>query len=364
MSLARIAANLGLSITTVSRALGNFPDVAAATRRRVEEEAERLGYRPNLAARRLQSGRAEAIGVVLPGAPGQFDDPFFLRMLSAIGPGLARAKLDLLVMTAPPGAGELRAYSHLIEGRRVDGVLLARTRRHDERIAWLLDRGVPFVAHGRTLETRPYAHLDIDGTAACRLATERLIDFGHRRIGLVNAAESYMFAHYREAGWREALADAGLEAGPVEYAEPTEENGFRAMGAMLALPHAPTAVLCATDRLAVGALRALTHRGLRPGIDVSVIGYDNLPVAPYTDPPLTTVDQPIERAAARMVEMLLALLGGASPAEFAEIWPARLVTRGSDGPAPSGARDAAINHARGGSDEPKKSSDPPPGSGA
>jgi LacI family transcriptional regulator len=227
----------------------------------------------------------------------------------------------------------MRAYRHLVEGKRVDGMLVARTRRHDDRIAWLLDHNMPFVAHGRSEQARPFAHLDIDGEAACWDATARLIGLGHRRIGLINAAESYMFAVYREAGWAAALDAAGLPPGPVAHAEPTEENGFRLMGALLNEATPPTAVLCATDRLAVGALHALHHAGLRAGRDVSVIGYDNLPMATYTDPPLTTIEQPIERAGARLVEMLLALMGGADPKDFAEIWPATLIPRASDGPA-------------------------------
>jgi len=341
VSLSTIARNLGLSVTTVSRALGGFADVAASTRQRIELEAERIGYRPNQNARRLRSGRSEAVGVVLPAGAGQFDDPFFLRLLSAVGPALQAAGLDLLVATARPGTEEMRAYRHLVEGRRVDGMLLARTRRQDARIAYLLDKAMPFVAHGRSDQALPFAHVDIDGASACRAATERLIGLGHRRIGLINALETYMFAVHRQAGWHAALRDAGLPAGPVAHAEPTEENGFRLMQAMLRDAASPTAVLCATDRLAVGALHAATDAGLRVGQDVSIIGYDNLPMATYTDPPLTTIEQPIERAGARMVAMLLALMGGAEPKDFAELWPARLIPRASDGPAPMHANAVA-----------------------
>jgi LacI family transcriptional regulator len=117
VSLRAIAKRLDLSVTTVSRALGGFPEVAVSTRARVMAESERIGYRPNQLARRLRHGRSEAVGLVLPADAGQFDDPFFLRLLAAVGPPLQRAGLDLLVMTARPGAEELRAYRHLIEAR-------------------------------------------------------------------------------------------------------------------------------------------------------------------------------------------------------------------------------------------------------
>lgn len=338
MSLRAIAKRLDLSITTVSRALGGYPEVGAATSARVRAEAARIDYRPNQLARRLRHGRSEAVGLVLPADAGQFDDPFFLRLLAAVGPPLQRAGLDLLVMTARPGTDELRAYRHLIEGRRVDGMLLARTRRDDPRIRYLLDRGAAFVAHGRCEDARPYAFVDLDGVGACQAATQRLIEFGHRRIGLINAAPHYMFAHHREQGWRAALAAANLPPGPLRHAEPSEEAGFTLMRALLAEPEPPTAVLCATDRLAVGALHAVSQAGLRAGHDISLIGYDDLPMASCTDPPLTTIEQPVARAGARMVEMLVALLGRADPATLQEIWPARLIPRGSDGPPPTRAQ--------------------------
>lgn len=331
MSLRRMARSLGLSVTTVSRALAGYSDVAIATQERVRQEAARIGYRPNQVARRLRSGRSGTIGLVVPAEQGTFD-LFFLAMLGAIGPLLSRAGLDLVMMGAPPGDAEMHAYRHLAEHHRVDGVLLARTRRDDPRIRYLVDQNIPFVAHGRSETSRPFAYLDLDGEAAFVQATERLVEYGHTRIGLINAPACYMFAHHRAAGWRRGLAAAGLPEGPLLEAEATEENGYRLMQAMLALQQQPTAVLCATDRMAVGALGALASAGLRAGRDISVIGYDDLPTAAYTDPPLTTWEQPIPRMAQRMVDMLIALLDGADPATLSEVWQARLIARQSDGP--------------------------------
>ena len=331
MSQRRIAERLGISVTTVSRALAGYEDVAGTTRARVAAEARRIGYVPNETARRLQSGRSGAVGVVVPAEPGRFD-PFFLGMLASIGPLLARQGLALVMMSGRPGAEEMHAYRHLVEEHRVDGVLLARTRRHDPRIAYLLHSFVPFVAHGRTETRRAYAHLDIDGEAAFRMAAERLIGFGHRRIGLINAPAEYMFARHREAGWRRALAASALKPGPMLASDPSEEGGELAMRRLIASGDPPSAVLCATDRMAVGALAALAAARLRAGRDISLIGYDNLPIATYTDPPLTTIDQPLEAMAARLVEMLIALIGGASPAEFAEVRAPVLIPRASDGP--------------------------------
>lgn len=333
MSLARIAAALNLSITTVSRALAGYSDVSAKTRARVVAEAARINYRPNQDARRLRLGRADAVGLVMPTGVGQFDDPFFLRLLGAVGPGLAAKGLDLLVCAAPE-ADEIAQYRHFVESRRVDGFLVARMRARDPRVAYLQEAGVPFVTHGRTESDRPYAWVDTDGTAAAALATRRLVGLGHRRIVLINAQARYSFARFREAGWRAAMAEAHLETPPVVICEATEAGGFDAMHGLLGGGEEPTAVLCATDRMAVGALHAIAQTGLRAGRDISVIGYDDLPMSAHTDPPLTTLAQPFMESGARMVEMLVALLGGAEPESLQTMLQARLIVRASDGPAP------------------------------
>jgi LacI family transcriptional regulator len=337
MSLREIAAALGLSVTTVSRALAGHGDVAAPTRARVAAEADRRGYSPNPLASRLRRGRSEAVAVVVPAEPGHFNDPFFTELLLGLGEALSAVDLELLVCAARPGAEEMKAYRRLVEGRRVDGVVLARMRVEDERAAWLQARGFPFVCHGRTQAPRPVAGVDTDGEAAVAAATRRLIELGHRRIAMIGALSAYSFARDREAGWRRALAAARLAPGPLLAAEPSEEEGHRLAGAMLAARDAPTAIVCATDRLAIGALAAIAGAGLRAGRDVSVIGFDDLPAASWTDPPLTTIRNPARPMAKRLVEMLCAIIGGRAPGEFAELFDAPLVPRASDGPPPRAA---------------------------
>ncbi|RYF31156.1 MAG: LacI family transcriptional regulator, partial [Comamonadaceae bacterium] len=186
MSLSKLAISLGLSITTVSRALGGYSDVAEATRRRIVEEAERIGYRPNAVARRLRGGRSDAVGIVLPTGPGQLGEPFFLRLIAAIGPRLAHAGLDLIVSSARGGPEELALYRQLVENRRVDAMIVARTRLDDDRVTYLKGSGLPFVTHGRT-HAGGHASVDIEGAAAFDEATRRLLAFGHRRIGFIGA---------------------------------------------------------------------------------------------------------------------------------------------------------------------------------
>lgn len=326
-SLKSLASSLGLSVTTVSRALAGYGDVALDTRRRVSDAAARARYRPHVTARRLQKGRSEAIALVLPTDAAHFSEPMFIELLAAIGERLAAAGLDLMVSAAAPGEDEMRAYRRLVEERRADGAILIRTRRADPRVAYLIDHGFPFVTHGRCEETRPYAFVDGDGTEAFARATRLLLARGHHHIAMIGAPAMFTFAMMRAAGWRAALAEAGLRANAYAEGTPDEAGGHAAALRLLAGANRPAAMLCATDRMAFGAMRALDQAGLRAGRDVAVIGHDNLPASRFSDPPLTTLDGRAHYAGARLVETLLALLGGARAEDHRELITATLIER-------------------------------------
>ncbi len=334
VKLKELAASLGLSPTTVSRALAGYPEVSESTRARVRAAAATAGYQPDRAALRLKTGRADAIGIVLPTGPQSFGDPFFAELLAGMGERAAEAGLDMLVTAAPAGADELSDYRRLVETRRVDGMVVARTLRRDPRLGYLLDQGVPFVAHGRTEDPRPYAYLDIDGEGALRLAARRVIGLGHRRLALIAAPSRYMFAAHRQAGFRAALAEAGLDpdAAPVLEGDLTEASGHRHGRALLTGSAPPSAILCMTDRMAAGVMLAARELGLAVGRDLSVIGYGDLPLSAVTDPPLTTVYRSIAGTGRRVVELLLRRLAGAPVQDLQELWTPELVVRGSDGP--------------------------------
>lgn len=335
MRLKEFAQHLKLSPTTVSRALAGYSDVSDATRERVIGAARELGYHPNRAAQGLRAGRAHAIGLVLPTTPQQFASPFFSELIAGLGEGLAEHNLDLLVSTCPPGPLELACYQRLIRGRRVDGAVIVRARVHDERVALLERHGVPFVVHGRTQDAASHAYLEIDGEHGFHEATRFLLQLGHRRIALINAPGDLNISVVRHAGYRRALREAGL--GPehelLVYSDLTEDSGQRAAQQLLALPEPPSAILCANDLIAFGAMHAIRERRLRVGRDVSVIGYDDVPFARFSDPPLTTLHSSSREAGKRLAEMLTELLQGASPQALQELWTPRLLTRSSHGPA-------------------------------
>ena len=334
-ALRALASSLGLSITTVSRALDGYGDVADATRERVRRAAEAANYRPNAAARRLRLGATETVSLVLPGDPGHFDEPLYMELLAALGARFDAAGLDLMVLAARSPDEELALYRRLVEGRRTDGIVLARTRVDDLRIRYLAASGIPFVVMGRTEAAVSYAHVDGDGTAAFAEATRRLLTLGHRQIAYVGASSQFMFSKLRRQGWAAAMTQAGLP--PVLSAETaaTEEGGLAAVRALLRSTPPPTALLCATDRIAIGGLRAIKEAGLAAGRDVSIVGHDNLSATAFTEPALTTMELPVAKVGARLAEMLLALIGGADPRDFAEVWPVLPIERASTGPSPS-----------------------------
>jgi LacI family transcriptional regulator len=333
----RVASEAGVSIATVSRALHNPDRVNPDTRERVLEVARSLGYQPNHLGQRLRKGKAELVGVVLPTPAGQFGTPFFLELLAGLGEGFEQSGLELIVTSCPPGPAELKTYQRLVEGRRVDALIVPRTRRVDERILYLLDRDVPFVAHGRSQIDRVFPFLDMDAEHGFLEAGRELVRLGHTRIGLINAPMDLNLSHHRLAGYRLALEESGLpfDQGLIVSANLDEPGGHDAAERLLGLPVPPTAILCANDMTAFGVMHALAERGLRVGRDVSVIGYDDVPLARFSAPPLSTLRQPARAAGRRLAHMLLERLRGVPVEDLCEVWQPELILRKTHGTAPN-----------------------------
>ncbi|MCB8820191.1 substrate-binding domain-containing protein [Microvirga rosea] len=332
-NLRLLAKSLGLSITTVSRALDGYSDVAPPTRERVRAAARAINYRPNSAARSLRRRRAEVVAVTLPLEPGQFGPPLFLNMLAVCSQRLAENGLDLMLLPTANAAAEMETYRRLVDGGRADAVIVVRTRLDDERVAFLKNRGIPFVTHGRIADSSDHAFIDGDGAAGFAEATRLLVSLGHRRIAHIAAPQDLTFAHLRRKGWKAGLQAHDLPDQLECIALPTEEGGYEAARQLLERPERPTALLCATDSIATGALSALKEKGLRAGRDIAVIGHDNLPSAAFTDPPLSTMEIAAPDVGRRLADMLIARLGGRDPRELQTILPVRQVLRATHGPA-------------------------------
>src|SRR5205814_7408155 len=201
MSIVLLAKDLGLSVSTVSRALNGYDDVAEKTRERVAARAKEIGYRPNPGARRLKSGTTSALGAVLPAASssGQAVDASYSSLLGGVATEIEPAGYHLLAMmqTRHDSAREAAFYDNFIKGSWVDALLIVRTRVHDPRVDAARKAQMPFVTYGRTESREPYAWVDTDNEKAFFLAASRLLDFGHQRIAFLNGPEEYYFALLR-----------------------------------------------------------------------------------------------------------------------------------------------------------------------
>ncbi len=338
MRLKDLAGKLGLSQTTVSRALNGYPEVSEATRRRVLDAAQRYHYRPNPSARRLATGRAGAVGAVLSTNRNLLVDPHFVEFLAGVGERLAEDEMDIVLSPARAN-DEMNTYRRLVAGTRVDALILSGPLVEDERVPLLTALGHPFVVHGRTESPMPYAWLDIDNEGAFRHATQHLLDLGHTRIGLINGPMRFTYAMHRERGFRQALAARGIAPderligeGPM-----TDEVGYRFTERFLAIEPRPTAILVSSMMLSLGTLRAIRAAGLELGKDISLIAHDD--VFPFLNadrmvPPVSTMRSSIRAAGTRVAELVIELLAGRPPEAIHELWPVDLVIRGSTGPAP------------------------------
>jgi LacI family transcriptional regulator len=339
VKLKDLADTLGLSQTTVSRALNGYPEVNEKTRRRVVEAARRHGYRPNPSALRLATGRAGAIGVVLPTEGNLLIDPHYVEFLAGLSEGLAENEIDI-VLSPSRGNDEAESYRRIATGTRVDAVIVSIPSVKDERVGVLADLRLPFLLHGRTSSNTPHAWLDIDNEGAFRHATNHLLDLGHTRFALVNGFGRFSYAAHRERGFREALASRNIQADQRFMAEGklSDEVGFRFTERFLSEKPRPTAILVSSMMLALGTLRAIRGAGLELGKDISLIAHDDM--FPFLNadrmvPPLSTTRSSIRSAGVRIAELMMELLAGRPPETVHELWPVDLVIRGSTGPAPS-----------------------------
>ncbi len=339
MNLKELAHHLNLSQTTVSRALNGYPEVGKATRRRVADEANRLGYRPNAHARRLATGRAHAIGYVFPSDRTVMIDPLFSDFVAGAADVYTSQGFETL-LHAGGQEDEMSVYRRYAEGGAVDGVVVQGSHLDDPRIALLNELKLPYIVHGRTGDAEnTYPWLDIDNRGAFHKATKLLTDFGHRRIGLINGMESLTFAFHRRQGYETALRDKGIAIDDtIRFSGlMTEENGYRQTKRILQLPDAPTALLLSSMLMVWGAMRAANELGLVVGKDLSMIAHDDgLPFlnADGLVPALTTTSSSIRAAGSRVAELLLERIENPEGEVPHELWNVDLIVRGSTGPAP------------------------------
>lgn len=326
-TLEAVARRAGVSRGTVSRVVNGSPRVSASARAAVTAAIEELGYVPNQAARMLVTRRTDTVALIACEPQDRvFAEPYFAGMVRGITAALAATDVQLLLAMAPDNAAGLRRY---LSGQHVDGVMLTSLHADDPLPDALEAAGVPFVSGGRLLSGR-HPYVDADNRDGARQAVAHLAATGRRRIATIAGPQDMAVGVDRLAGYRDGLARAGLpsdESLVVITDDFSEEGAAAAMRALLDRRAAPDAVFAASDPTALGALRYLKDRGTRVPEDVAVVGFDDSAIGRYTDPPLTTVHQPLGEMGERMVRMLLARIAGESPPP--EVVPTHLVVRAS-----------------------------------
>lgn len=276
LTIRDVAADLQLSITTVSRALGGYSDVGAKTRKRVEEAADRLGYRPNRNAQRLVTKRTHVLAWIQSDNDRIYVDPHFVEVLSGVLQTVRTAQYDVILTSDAPDR-QIKAYDRYVHDNSVDGFLVDLPRPDDPRISFLLEHGRPFVVHGREQRSARYCWVDIDNFGIFRALTRLMIDNGHQRIAFINGDEHFAFAAERRRGVEAALDALGLPRETVKIhntVHPMGEPGFDLTARALA-DGAPTALLYSSALMAVAGQPALARAGLTIGETIAVATMDD-----------------------------------------------------------------------------------------
>jgi len=333
VSIKDIAKRVNRSITTVSRALNDYDDVSPETKQLILKTAKEMGYSPNTFAQRLQKQQSDTIGLILPTFSPRFSDPYFSELLAGIGNMAADLGFDLLVSTRSPGPEEIEAYKKLIEGERVDGFIVVRTRNQDARIEYLLSRDFPFVAFGRTDDCDRFSFVDEDGYFGMQLVAEHIASLDHKIIGCITPHPDLAFTEKRLGGLKDGLAKFNLKLNEkyIKSGDLTQKSGYELGKELLDLPVKPTAIIACNDLMAFGVMSAVQERGLLVGEDISVTGFDDIPMSEFSHPPLTTVHQPVYQIGRRVCEMLVKIIQNGHGEQKQVLLKPKLVIRQSTG---------------------------------
>jgi len=331
VTINHLAEELGLAKGTVSKALNSYADISESTRRRVKKIAAEMDYRPLAYAQAIRTGRVRSIGLVF---QTESERPFLADFLAGVSQTASAENWTLTVATSASEEEVLLTTKRLIDERKADGFILPRTKVIDPRIDLLRSANIPFVLWGRTKDTRGCAWYDILGEDAMYKAVERLMSFGHRRIGFINSDISYNFAHLRQSGFLKGMKELGIvpDEELILGGIKTTDDGYQATKKLLEMLCPPTAILYATDIAALGAYKAAAEFGLKVGSDLSIISYDGLPESAYANPSLTTFKVNTKRAGARLAALLIERVRGKSAEALRETDLAFLNPGESDSP--------------------------------
>lgn len=341
MNLKGLSEKLGLSQTTVSRALNGYPEVGQKTRERVRKAAEEMNYRPNRFAKSLATGKTGHVGLIYP-VEHNLMTPLFNEFLGGATQKLVEAGLDLSIVPTT-SQNELETYRSVVDSGRVDGLIVSSPWRDDPRINYLIETKMPFIVHGRTGDQEwvenhrntPFSFLDVDNVSAFHQGTQLLVDMGHKNIALMNGNQDFTFAFHRLQGYQQALEQAGLPLKKeliFSLRDMTEINGYEIACRILQRKPRPTAIIASSMILALGIRRAIRDHNMTIGKEVSVITYDD--GLPYLEsgkfnPSLTTVYSSIRQAGYEITDHLHQIIQSGGKYEVRKVLDVDLIVRRS-----------------------------------
>jgi LacI family transcriptional regulator len=304
-TLATVADEAGVSRQTVSNALNNPELLRPETLERVQEVIERLGYSPNRAARQLRTRSSHLIGLRFEAAPQGTTTALMDRFLHSLVEAASRTGHHVLLFSGDPD-DPLDGYDDLLRSTAVDAFVVTDTYAGTPQSGFLQERGAPFVAFGRPWDEpdADHAWIDVDGAFGARLATEHLLEQGHRRIAWLGWEKTSRIGQDRRRGWEQAMRAAGVDTAGLGVRISDNVDAARMASHRLLDDRSVTGVVCASDTLGIGALHACAERGLRPGADIGVVGFDDSLAAQVSWPGLSSVRQPLEEVAVELVRIL------------------------------------------------------------
>jgi DNA-binding LacI/PurR family transcriptional regulator len=328
ISIKDIAKAANVSYSTVSRALNDSPRVRLDTKERIRYIAAEMGYLPSAVARSLVTRRTNTIGVVVT----TITDLFFAEVIHAIEETALKHKYSVILANSGAEPERELAAIRALRERRVDGIILVSGCSSKEDICSEKWSNIPIVIINNVHQEHTGYSVEVDNVGGGREATQHLLDLGHRRIAHISGPIREWDSVERQSGYEQALRAYGLPVDPtlIVRGGSRPKGGMRAMQQLLSLSSRPTAVFCYNDATALGAMRASHAAGLRIAQDLSVVGFDDIDLNPYFEPPLTTVAQPKREMGGKAVQMILDLLAGEEVEDC--VLPSRLIVRESTMP--------------------------------
>lgn len=329
LTLEDIARMSGVSRSTVSRVINGDPNVKNQTRKKVQDIIQSINFQPNLAARGLAAGRTGVLGLVIPtGISSIFSDPYFPLLIQGVATACNALGYSVMLWLAEPDY-ERKTINQILYNGIVDGIIISSMAMDEPLIEKLMESKRPFILIGRSRTIDHIHYVDVDNRAGAHLGVSHILRSGRRRVGIINGPLNTVVAAERYQGYQEALRERGVPLLPelVIEGEFSDMSGYLAMKNLL--PHHPDAVFVSSDAMAFGAMRAIQDSGLRIPEDIAVVGFDDIPTAATSKPPLTTVRQPIQRTGSVAAETLIDLIEHPDPQPRRIVLPTELVIRNS-----------------------------------